>query len=301
MKTDPLFYELFQAAPQTFFELLQITPSCAYRFESITVKTSEKRIDGVFEPTSDGQPIYFLEVQGFPDEVIYFRIMREVMTYFEQRPKFKSNEWLAAVFWLNKNHDPGTGTLRLLTRKPKPRLATLHLIPLLERLPEGTLALNVLRPLLAKNEDEVRQSVVQWVRNIRQTPNLDSATEEKLIAVMSQLIEQKFRHLTYKELSKMLRLRPLAETISGQELIKEERVSLLGRLIRRKFALSDEMEVAIKMEMQKLKTPVLADLSEVILEIATLEELERWISEHLPPKRRRNKVHSNKTSEEQQL
>jgi predicted transposase YdaD len=25
MKTDPLFYELFQAAPQTFFELLQIT------------------------------------------------------------------------------------------------------------------------------------------------------------------------------------------------------------------------------------------------------------------------------------
>jgi len=58
MKTDTLFYELFQAAPQTFFELLQLTPPCPYRFESITVKTSEKRIDGVFEPTVAGQPIY---------------------------------------------------------------------------------------------------------------------------------------------------------------------------------------------------------------------------------------------------
>lgn len=62
MKTDTLFYELFQAAPQTFFELLQITPTCPYRFESITVKASEKRIDGVFAPTMDDQPIYFLEV-----------------------------------------------------------------------------------------------------------------------------------------------------------------------------------------------------------------------------------------------
>lgn len=59
MKTDALFYELFQAAPQTFFELLQITPTCSYRFESITVKMAEKRIDGVLEPTEPDQPLYF--------------------------------------------------------------------------------------------------------------------------------------------------------------------------------------------------------------------------------------------------
>lgn len=82
MRTDALFYELFQTAPQTFFELLQITPTCAYRFESITVKTAEKRIDGVLEPLAENQPIYFLEVQAFPDDVIYWRVMREVATYF---------------------------------------------------------------------------------------------------------------------------------------------------------------------------------------------------------------------------
>jgi len=64
MKTDPLFYELFQVRPQIYFELLQIPQPCPYRFESITVKAGEKRIDGVLEPTEPGQPIHFVEVQA---------------------------------------------------------------------------------------------------------------------------------------------------------------------------------------------------------------------------------------------
>ena len=96
------------------------------------------------------------------------------------------------------------------------------LLALLKKFDQGALARNVLHPLLAASEAEVTQNVVQWVETIRQTPNLDAGTEEKLISVMSQLIEQKFRNLTYKELSRMLQLTPLAETISGQELIKDD-------------------------------------------------------------------------------
>ncbi|MEW5985148.1 MAG: DUF2887 domain-containing protein [Chloroflexota bacterium] len=50
MRTDTIFYELFQTAPQIFFELLGITPACPYHFESVTVKSAEKRIDGILEP-----------------------------------------------------------------------------------------------------------------------------------------------------------------------------------------------------------------------------------------------------------
>ena len=116
MRTDALFYELFQTAPQTFFELLQITPLCDYRFESITVKASEKRIDGVIEPTDEQQPVYFLEVQAFPDETIYWRAIREVATFFEQRPHLKDREWQVIVLWLDKGDDPGFSTLRLLAQ-----------------------------------------------------------------------------------------------------------------------------------------------------------------------------------------
>ena len=132
MKTDTLFYELFQAAPQTFFELMQITP-CPYRFESITVKVSEN--------------------------------------------------------------------------------------------------VNIFKPLLAENESDVTRNVEQWVENIRQEPTLDAHTEEKLIGVMLQLIEQKFKTLTYRELSEMLKLIPLAETTSGQEILKDDRIFTLSKAV----------------------------------------------------------------------
>ena len=282
MKTDPLFYELFQAAPPTFFELVQITPACPYRFESITVKASEKRIDGVLEPADPSQPFYFLEVQAFPDETIYWRAMREVATFFEQRPHLKDREWQAIVLWLAIEDDPGFGTLRLLARKPKPKLVSFDLIELLKQLPETSLALNVLRPLLAEDEREVRENVIQWVENIRQAPDLDVNLEERLISVLSQLIEQKFRTLDYKELSQMLRLTPLRETTSGQELLKEDRVEILSALIQAKFTISPEVMETIRSELQKLPLETLKLLASQHLKISTIEQLEVWIAEHLP-------------------
>jgi predicted transposase YdaD len=281
MRTDALFYELFQTAPQTFFELLQIVPTCTYRFESITVKASEKRIDGVIEPTDEQQPVYFLEVQAFPDDTIYWRTLREVATYFEQRPA-RNDNWQAVVLWLNKEDDPGLRTLKPLTYKPASRLISADLIKLLKKLPETSLVLNVLRPLLAKSEREVRNHVVQWVTNIRQTPNLDPQTEEKLVAILSQLIEQKFRSLSYKELAAMLRLTPLRETASVQEVLKEDRVDMLTAQIQDKFKLSDKLVTTVRTDLEKLNADMLYLLIRQILHLDTLEALEQWIAEQSP-------------------
>ena len=284
MRTDALFYELFQTAPQTFFELLQITPVCTYRFESITVKASEKRIDGVIEPSDEQQPVYFLEVQAFPDDTIYWRTLREVATYFEQRPA-RNDNWQAVVLWLNKEDDPGLRTLKPLTYKPASRLVSADLIKLLKKLPETSLVLNVLRPLLAKSEREVRKDVVQWVENIRQTPNLDPQTEEKLVAILSQLIEQKFKRLSYKELAAMLRLTPLRETESVQEVLKEERVDLLMIMIDNKFSLSDALNQALRADLSTLPMDALQMLFPQMLHINSLEQLEQWIADLQPMQR----------------
>jgi predicted transposase YdaD len=50
MRTDELFYEYFQVAPQALFELLQVTPPCSYRFESMVVKASKRQLNGLLEP-----------------------------------------------------------------------------------------------------------------------------------------------------------------------------------------------------------------------------------------------------------
>ena len=80
----------------------------------------------------------------------------------------------------------------------------------------------------------------------------------------------------------MIRLTPLAETTSGQELIKDERVALLTQLIRRKFTLLDELVESVNQELQRLEMTSLKDLVTEILDISTFEELEIWITTHTP-------------------
>ena len=83
MKTDSLFYELFKLHPESLFELAGIEADGEYVFESITVKNTEKRMDGFFR-RKDGRQNIFLEVQGYDDVSIDWRLLREISTYYEQ-------------------------------------------------------------------------------------------------------------------------------------------------------------------------------------------------------------------------
>jgi predicted transposase YdaD len=93
MQTDKLFQEYFQLVPHAVFELLGMTPACPYRYESPVVKTSERRLDGFLEPTQAGCPYYFLEVQGYHDERIYWRGLHPVTRYHEMRADLDGQDW----------------------------------------------------------------------------------------------------------------------------------------------------------------------------------------------------------------
>ena len=87
MKTDSIFYRLFQELPSIFFELIGNSPQLAetYTFCSIEVKQTAFRIDGVFVPREDEQdPIYFVEVQFQNDTEIYSRLFSEIYLYLRQ-------------------------------------------------------------------------------------------------------------------------------------------------------------------------------------------------------------------------
>ena len=57
MKTDPLFYHLFQTLPHLLFDLLDRPADHAthYQFTSEELKQTAFRMDGVFQPP-DTQP-----------------------------------------------------------------------------------------------------------------------------------------------------------------------------------------------------------------------------------------------------
>lgn len=80
MKTDAFFYELFKIEPESLFELVKLDIEGGYAFESITTKTTEKRFDGFFKRTDGDGPDIFLEIQGYDDPKIYWRLFREICT-----------------------------------------------------------------------------------------------------------------------------------------------------------------------------------------------------------------------------
>ena len=59
MKTASLLHEVFQFDPQSLIQLLQLKLEGRYAFESITIKTTEKRLDGFFKRIdSEGRHLF---------------------------------------------------------------------------------------------------------------------------------------------------------------------------------------------------------------------------------------------------
>jgi predicted transposase/invertase (TIGR01784 family) len=69
MKTDTLFYQLFQEFPWIFFQLIQLQPTNldAYKFIAPEIKQRSFRLDGLFTTTEEYSdlPLYFVEAQFY--------------------------------------------------------------------------------------------------------------------------------------------------------------------------------------------------------------------------------------------
>lgn len=100
MKTDSIFYRLFQEFPGIFFELISNPPETAnvYQFASVEIKQTAFRIDGVFLPIQEeNNPIYFVEVQFQSDTELYSRLLSEIFLYLRQnKPR---STWRGVVIY----------------------------------------------------------------------------------------------------------------------------------------------------------------------------------------------------------
>ena len=109
MRTDSIFYQLFQTFPGLLFELLGTSPSTArnYEFSSREIKELARRFDGIFLPQGDKEdlPIYFVEVQFQPKIDFYWRFVTEIFVYLGQYQPV--NDWYAVAVFANSNLDPG--------------------------------------------------------------------------------------------------------------------------------------------------------------------------------------------------
>ncbi len=104
MRRDTIFYQLFVQSPALLFDLIPNPPAntSGYTFNSVEVKETSFRIDGVFLPPDSSGNVYFCEVQFQQDPLLYERLDSEIGIYaYRFREKFY--DWRAVVIYPSRS------------------------------------------------------------------------------------------------------------------------------------------------------------------------------------------------------
>jgi len=217
MKTDSLFYLLFQALPEAFFELLNQPTSLAnaYSFASVEVKQTAKRIDGVFVPKveTSNDPIYFVEVQFQLDPKLYARLFSEIFVYLAQTNLTRN--WFAVIIYPSSALEPDL-TVPFQVLLNSPQVIRVYLDELGD---SQSIGINTLKLI---NEPQLL-AIPQAKKLINQVKQLEIEASNKrdLLELIETIIVYKFPRDSREEIEAMLGLGELKQTRVYQE-AKEE-------------------------------------------------------------------------------
>ncbi|AFY43301.1 Rpn family recombination-promoting nuclease/putative transposase [Nostoc sp. PCC 7107] len=218
MKTDSIFYRLFQELPAIFFELIGNPHEIAniYQFASVEIKQTAFRIDGVFLPTQDeASPIYFVEVQFQPDADIYLRLISEIALYLRQnKPK---NPWRGVVIYPSRDIDIGDKE-HFIELFQSERISILYLNELgtAASLPLGIATIK----LVIEGEDTAINTARELINRTQQAVNLQ-LPQKQLLELIETILVYKFPQMSREEIEAMFGLSELKQTRVYQE-AKEE-------------------------------------------------------------------------------
>jgi predicted transposase/invertase (TIGR01784 family) len=221
MKTDTIFYSLFQEFPSFFFELINRSPdeAAAYEFTSREIKQLAFRIDGLFLPKTDesDKPFYLAEVQFQPDADLYYRLFGELFLYLRQ---YKPTPlWRVVIIYPSRRIEPEPKQRRqfeeLLT---SPRVQRIYLDELGEAA-ESSLGVKVVKLVIEPEEtagEQARQLIAQAQQQLT-----DATVQRDLINLIETIIVYKLPQKSREEIATMLNLSALKQTRFYQE-VKQE-------------------------------------------------------------------------------
>jgi len=221
MKTDTIFYQLFQTFPNILFELLGQPPSEAldYKFDSQEVKELAFRFDGVFVPPEDAldKRIYFVEVQFQKTDDFYWDLFGEIYLCLKQyKPK---QNWLAVAVFSKRSLDPGE-LVQFEELFASRRVRRVYLDEL-ELTSSQSIGIGMVK-LVVEAEETAGEQASLLISQAKQEI-ADEAIQEKVIELVEKVLVYKFPRLTRQELEAMFGLDELKQTQYFQDVAEEAR------------------------------------------------------------------------------
>ncbi|MEH2331989.1 Rpn family recombination-promoting nuclease/putative transposase [Nostoc sp.] len=219
MKTDSIFYRIFQSIPSAFFELINQPPQLAsvYQFSSVEVKQLAFRIDGVFLPNAAALPIYFAEVQFQPDKKFYSRLFTEIFNYLDKTEL--TNNWRGVVIFPNRSVD--TGDTQRYTELLNSQRVTRVYLDELSSIEASSIGIETVK-LIIEPESTATTRAIEIVNSARQQI-LDVATIREIIQLIETILIYKLPRLSQEEIGKMFGANELKQTRFYQDVFAEGR------------------------------------------------------------------------------
>jgi predicted transposase/invertase (TIGR01784 family) len=268
MRRDTIFYKLFKQFPGLLFELVDEPPPEAenYQFESVEVKETAFRIDGVFLPPDNAvsKTVFFAEVQFQKDEDLYHRFFSELFLFL-YRNSIRYDDWFGVIIFGSRSLEPSSSSIhRALLESGQVRRVYLDELGDLRQQPLG-LGLMLLTNVTSETE------AVEGARFLLEQARQQS--EQAIIDLVTTIIFYKFSNLSREEIAAMLGLN-LEEPRAIREAKEEEARSLILRLLNRRVG---EFPEALQRQIQVLSLEQLEALGDALLDFSSLADLEGWL------------------------
>ncbi|MEH1884732.1 DUF2887 domain-containing protein [Nostoc sp.] len=272
MRRDTIFYKLFKQFPGLLFELVNEPPLEAenYQFESVEVKETAFRIDGVFLPPADAvsKTVFFAEVQFQKDEDLYHRFFSELFLFL-YRNSIRYDDWFGVIIFASRSLEPSNSTIhRALLESDQVRRVYLDELGDLRQQPLG-LGLMLLTNVTSETE------AVEGARFLLEQAQQQS--EQAIIDLVTTIIVYKFSNLSREEIAAMLGLNleePRAIREAKEEGREEEARSLILRQLKRRFG---EFPDKLQRQIQVLSLEQLEALGDALLDFSTVADLSGWL------------------------
>jgi predicted transposase/invertase (TIGR01784 family) len=268
MRRDTIFYQLFRQSHTLLFDLISQPPEDAelYTFDSVEVKETSFRMDGVFVPPNPSGTVYFCEVQFQPDELLYERMLSEISIYiYRHRNLFA--DWRAIAIYPSRSLEQSNSSV-VIDMLASGRIERVYLDELgaLGELPIG-LGLMVLTTLEGDEAKAEARRLVGQAQGSRDIINL-----------LSTIIVYKFSNLSRDEVDVVLGIelqqtRVYREAVAEGE-VKEGQTLILRLLNRRVGKISIDLESQVK----TLPLAQLEELGEALLDFSQMNDLVAWLN-----------------------
>ncbi|MBN3872271.1 Rpn family recombination-promoting nuclease/putative transposase [Nostoc sp. JL33] len=290
MKTDSIFYRLFQTFPSAFFELinLQASEANAYNFASVELKQTAFRIDGVFLPLADtsSQPIYFVEVQFQKDNEFYARLFSEIFLYL--RLYAPTKDWRAVVIFPRRSLEPiQVQPYRVLLES---QLVTRLYLNELGEVTEYSLGVGIIK-LVVVNKKQTPILVKSLITRTRSELS-DKALQGKVLDLIETIVVYKLPRISRQELIKMFGLGDFdIKTTRIYEEVRDDIIEEVRNEVRQKQTLEvvmrqlrrriGNLSQQLLERISQLSIEQLENLAEALLDFSTEGDLVVWLQDNL--------------------